>query len=66
MSSLVPVERIESKILLMRGQKVILDKDLAELYGVETKMLKRAVRRNVVTIYPSEVFFDKNKIMSLE
>jgi len=34
MSSLVPVERIESNILLMRGQKVILDKDLAELYGV--------------------------------
>ncbi len=35
-----------SKIYLIRGQKVMLDMDLAELYGVETKQLKRAVRRN--------------------
>ncbi|MGA0854384.1 MAG: ORF6N domain-containing protein [Luteolibacter sp.] len=39
-------ERIESKILLLRGQKVMLDRDLAELYGVPTKNLKRAVQRN--------------------
>ena len=37
---------IEQRILLIQGQKVILDEDLAELYGVETKTLKRAVRRN--------------------
>jgi hypothetical protein len=37
---------IEKRILLIRGQKVMLDEDLAELYGVETKSLKRAVRRN--------------------
>jgi len=42
----VSVERIESIIYLIRGQKVMLDSDLAELYGVETKILKRAVRRN--------------------
>jgi hypothetical protein len=39
------VPLIEKRILLIRGQKVMLDEDLAELYGVETKALKRAVRR---------------------
>jgi hypothetical protein len=43
--ALVP-EVIERRILLIRGQKVMLDSHLAELYGVETKVLKRAVRRN--------------------
>lgn len=43
---LVVAENIESRILLIRGQKVMLDADLAELYGVETKMLNRAVKRN--------------------
>ncbi|MHB1348663.1 MAG: ORF6N domain-containing protein [Desulfobulbaceae bacterium] len=46
MNELVPVEAVASKIYLIRGQKVILDADLAELYGVETKQLKRQVRRN--------------------
>ncbi|MEW6185381.1 MAG: ORF6N domain-containing protein [Thermodesulfobacteriota bacterium] len=46
MTPLVPAEMIEKKILLIRGQKVMLDSDLAELYGIETKQLKRAVRRN--------------------
>ena len=41
--SSVPVERIEQAILLIRGQKVMLDRDLAELYGIETKVLKQAV-----------------------
>ncbi|MFH1048604.1 MAG: ORF6N domain-containing protein, partial [Patescibacteria group bacterium] len=45
--SLVPAERIETKIFLIRGRKVMMDRDLAELYGVETKMLNRAVRRNI-------------------
>ncbi|MDD5222402.1 MAG: ORF6N domain-containing protein [bacterium] len=44
---LVPIEHIESKILLLRGQKVMLDSDLAELYGVETKVLNRMVKRNI-------------------
>jgi hypothetical protein len=43
----IPVEMIERRIYLIRGHKVMLDADLAELYGVETKMLTRAVRRNV-------------------
>jgi phage regulator Rha-like protein len=46
MNELVPVEAITGKIYLVRGQKVMLDTDLAELYGVETKQLKRQVRRN--------------------
>ncbi len=46
MKDVVPVERITSKIYLIRGQKVMLDRDLAELYGVGTKVLKQAVRRN--------------------
>jgi phage regulator Rha-like protein len=43
---LMPDEAIIRKIFLIRGQKVMLDRDLAELYGVETKRLKEAVRRN--------------------
>jgi len=45
-SGLIPVERIERAIYLIRGEKVMLDRDLAALYGVETRILKRAVRRN--------------------
>ena len=42
----ISTEQIERCIYLIRGQKVMFDSDLAELYGVETKVLKRAVRRN--------------------
>src|SRR5262245_55596385 len=45
---LIPVERIERAIILMRSEKVMLDSDLAALYQVETKELLRAVRRNVL------------------
>ena len=44
--SLIPTERIEKAILLLRGHKVMLDRDLAELYGVETRALVQAVKRN--------------------
>jgi phage regulator Rha-like protein len=44
--SLIPAERIERSILLIRGQKVLLDSDLAELYGVATKAFNQAVKRN--------------------
>lgn len=44
--SLVPAERIEQRILLIRGQKVMLDTDLAALYGVPTKRLNEQVKRN--------------------
>ncbi|MGH8633762.1 MAG: ORF6N domain-containing protein [Burkholderiales bacterium] len=43
----IPLERITRAILLIRGQKVMLDTDLAELYGVETGALNRAVKRNI-------------------
>ena len=49
-------ERIEQAILLLRGHKVILDFDLAELYGVDTKALKRAVRRNL-SRFPVDFMF---------
>ncbi len=45
-TSLIPVERIEKSILLLRGQRVMLDRDLASLYGVPTKVLNQAVKRN--------------------
>jgi len=46
-AALVPVEIIQNKIYLIRGQKVMLDRDLAELYGVLTRNLNKAVRRNL-------------------
>jgi phage regulator Rha-like protein len=45
-TAVIPVERIASRIYLIRGEKVMLDSDLAELYGVETGALVRAVKRN--------------------
>src|SRR3989304_2566181 len=47
MKTLIPTEVIELKIMLIRGQKVMLDRDLAQLYGVETRVLNQAVRRNI-------------------
>lgn len=44
MKALVPMEVIEGKILSLRGHKLMLDRDLAELYGVETRILNQAVR----------------------
>jgi hypothetical protein len=46
-ADLIPVETISGMIFLIRGHKVMLDRDLAELYGVETRVLKQAVRRNI-------------------
>lgn len=46
MKEVIPLELIEKKIYLVRGQKVMLDRDLAALYGVETRALNQAVRRN--------------------
>ena len=54
--SLVPMERIESSILMIRGCKVILDRDLAAFYGVETKALKQAVKRNI-SRFPDDFMF---------
>src|SRR4030066_679990 len=60
MKAIIPVEMIEKKILLIRGEKVMLDADLAVLYGVETKMLVRAVKRNVDR-FPSDFMIQLNK-----
>jgi len=60
MKTLVPIELIASKIYLIRDIKVMLDKDLAELYGVETKVLKQAVRRNIDR-FPSDFMFELTK-----
>ena len=57
MKDLIPIERIEKRILLLRGQKVMLDTDLAELYGVETGALKRAVKRNRER-FPEDFMFE--------
>lgn len=56
MKAIVPIEVIERKIYLIRGQKVMLDTDLAELYGVETKILKRTVKRNIDR-FPEDFMF---------
>ncbi len=45
-TELVPVELIEHRIHIIRGQRVMLDSDLADLYGVPTKVLKQSVKRN--------------------
>ena len=54
--ALVLPERIERSILLIRGQKVMLDRDLAQLYSVETRALNQAVRRNVDR-FPTDFMF---------
>lgn len=56
-STLIPIERIEKAIYLVRGQKVMLDRDLAALYGVATKVLKQAVRRNSGR-FPADFMFE--------
>lgn len=54
--ALVPVERIEASIYLLRGERVILDQDIARLYGVETKALVRAMKRNLDR-FPEDFMF---------
>ena len=68
MKKLIVVESVEDKILLIRGQKVMLDRDLAELYGVETKNLNRQVKRNLER-FPKEFMFqltleEKNELVT--
>lgn len=55
-TSLIPMERITRAIFLLRGHKVMLDSDLAALYGVETKVLNQAVRRNLARFPPDFMF----------
>ena len=58
--SLIPAERIENAILLIRGHKVMLDRDLAELYGVPTGVLNQAVKRNRRR-FPNDFMFQLSK-----
>jgi len=58
--SIIPLERIERTILLIRGEKVMLDADLASLYDVETKNLVRAVKRNLKR-FPADFMFQLTK-----
>jgi hypothetical protein len=58
--ALIPVERIASRIFLIRGVKVMIDRDLAELYGVLTKVFNQAVRRNIDR-FPDDFMFQLSK-----
>lgn len=58
--AIVPIERIQRCIILLRGEKVMLDRDLAQLYGVTTKALNQAVKRNI-TRFPDDFMFKLDK-----
>jgi hypothetical protein len=60
MSDIIPIEIIEQKIYFIRRQKVMIDRDLAELYGVETRVLNQAVRRNIKR-FPDDFMFQLSK-----
>jgi len=60
MNEVVPIEIIENKIFIIRGQKVMLDRDLAMLYEVETKVLNQAVKRNPER-FPEDFMFQLTK-----
>ena len=57
---LTPQIKIEDKILVIRGQHVMIDRDLAELYGVGTKVLNQAVKRNIKR-FPERFMFQLNE-----
>jgi len=65
MASELMTNTIENKIFIIRGQKVMIDRDLAELYGVETKKLNQAVKRNI-TRFPAEFMLKLNNDEFLE
>lgn len=60
MSDIVPQEVIETKIIFIRGKKVMLDKNLAQLYGVTTSNLNKAIRRNTER-FPEDFMFQLSK-----
>src|SRR6185369_939506 len=62
-SIIIADERIINKIYLVRGMKIMLDRDLADLYGIETKQLKRQVKRNIER-FPDDFMFQLSKIES--
>ncbi len=60
----IPQERIENKIYLIRGIKVMLDRDLAQLYGVLTSQLNRQVKRNIAR-FPSDFMIQLEELNTL-
>jgi hypothetical protein len=60
MMNIVPIEKVIEKIYLLRGLRVMFDKDLAALYGVKNKVLKQAVRRNIDR-FPFDFMFELSK-----
>jgi hypothetical protein len=60
MNDIIPIESITALIYLIRGKKVMLDRDLAALYGVETKRLKEQVKRNIER-FPKDFMFELSK-----
>ena len=57
---LLSEELISNKIYFIRNQKVMIDRDLATLYGIETRVLKQAVKRNI-SRFPEDFMFELNK-----
>jgi hypothetical protein len=66
MADIVPQVSIETKIFVIRGEKIMLDRDLAELYGVETRALNQAVKRNADR-FPADFMFtlSRDEILSI-
>ncbi len=69
MTDIILLENVESRIFLIRGQKVMLDRDLAGLYGVATKVLNQAVKRNIKR-FPDDFMFkltpsEKNELVTI-
>jgi hypothetical protein len=60
-TSLLPTARMESRIFIIRGEKVMLDADLAELYGISTKTLNQAVKRNLER-FPADFMFQLTEV----
>ncbi len=58
--AVIPVEAIVSKIINLRGERALLDRDLSKMYGVETRVLKQAVRRNIDR-FPDDFMFELTK-----
>ena len=59
--NLIPIDIIENKILYIRAQKIMIDRDLAGLYGVDTKALNQSVKRNIER-FPGDFMFQLNKV----
>ena len=66
MTKIIPVETIANKIIFLRNEKVLLDRDLAKLYGVETRVLNQAVSRNTRRFPPDFMFtLTRDEIMRI-